>query len=966
MTVKPSRTQVFISYSHQDAKWLERLRVHLKPLEREHAVQIWDDTKIAPGAGWREEIERAVESAKVAVLLVSADFLASDFIAGDELPPLLSAAREEGAVILPIILSPSRFLRTKGLAHLQSVNSPSAPLIDMTRGEQEAVFVKVAECIEAALDVAPDVSQGALAAAETAGPPGEKGGFDASARVEEAAGKQAHTPRPNTLPTRLPPLVGRDAEATALEQLLKEKAVRLVTLTGPGGIGKTRLGLEVASRLLPAFEEGVFFIPLESISDSALVTSEIAQSLGVSEVGGKPLKESLKEYLKEKRVLLLLDNFEQLIAAAPLLSELCAVCPGVELMVTSRAALHLSGAQEFPVSPIPLPEFKRLPPPDALLQNPAVSLFVQRARVAKPGFNLTPENARAVVDICRRLDGLPLAIELAAARIKLLSPESMLTRLESGLKLLAGGAKDLPARRQTMWSAIEWSYELLDDGEKGLFRRLSVFVGGFTLEAAEAVCDAAGDSSVDVLEGVSSLLDKNLLRQEAEAEDEPRFTMLQTIREFALQCLEAGGEARLWRDAHAAYFLSLAEAAEPDLKGARQAARLRHLRSELDNLRATLRHLKELGRVAEGLRMAAALMRFWKVCGYLSEGRGWLEEFLSLSEGEGHDDARAKACNAAAFLNRWLGKYAQARTLLEQALALYEALGDERGMAYSLNMLGLVAYDINDDEGAVMFLQRSLDLYSKLGDRQGIADALGRLSYVAQRQGDYERAVSFHEESIKIRRGLDDDAALASSLNNLGTVLLDEGDYERAAVLFEESLFLFQNLCDRLGIACSLTNLSEVAQGQGDYEQAKRLYEESLEIFVEVGDRREVTSLLIGLGDVERLRGDYKRAATLYKESLSMQQEMGMKSNLAPALEGLALVEDARNGTERALRLFGAAESLRKSTGILLPPAKRAQYEQALGRMRAAVGDESYAAGLEAGNSMPLERVLAYVLSEVA
>jgi predicted ATPase len=950
MTGRLPRTQVFVSYSHRDSQWLERLRVHLRPLEREHTIQIWDDTKIAPGASWREEIERAVEAAKVAVLLVSADFLASDFIAGEELPPLLSAAREEGAVILPVILSPSRFMKTKGLAHLQCVNSPSAPLIDMTRGEQEAVFVKVAECIEAALDL-----------------PSERVGEPAAApaRAEESAGKKAPAASLKALPTQLPPLVGREAEVAALEQLLRQEDVRLVTLTGPGGIGKTRLGLEVASRLLPEFEEGVLFTPLESISDPALVTSEIAQSLGLGEAAGKPFKESLKEYLKEKHVLLLLDNFEQVIPAAPLLSELCAACLSAKALVTSRALLHLSGEHEFPLSPMPVPDPGRLPQPDALLQNPAVALFVQRAQAAKPGFRLTPENAGAVVNICRRLDGLPLAIELAAARVKLLSPESMLARLESSLKLLTGGAKDLPARRQTMRGAIEWSYELLDEGEKRLFRRLSVFVGGFTLEAAEAVCDAAGDLNFDVLDGVSSLLDKNLLRQGEDTEDEPRFNMLQTIREFALQCSETSGGADALRDAHAAYFLSLVESVEPDLRGARQAARLKQLRRELDNLRATLRHLKEGGRAAEGLRMAAALMRFWKVCGYLSEGREWLEEFLSLAEGSGGEAAaRAKAYSAAAFLNRGLGKYAQAKTLLERGLALYESLRDERGMAYALNMLGLVAYDLNDDEGAVETLERSRALYVKLGDRQGIADALNRLSYVAQRQGDYERAVGLQEESIKIRRGLSDEAALASSLNNLGVILLDQCEYERSALLIEESLSLFRDLGDRLGIACSLTNLGDIAQGRGDYEQAKLLYEESLEIFTDVGDRQEVAARLVNIGDVERLLQDYERAETRYGESLALQREMGAKSNVAPALEGLALVEEARGRTERALQLFGAAASLRKSTGIQLPPARRVEYEEGLRRMRAAVGDECYTAALAAGGSMSLENVLAGHVSE--
>src|SRR5829696_5669449 len=548
--------------------------------------------------------------------------------------------------------------------------------------------------------------------------------------------------RMNNLPAQPTPLVGRERELGEVRDLLRAEGVRLLTLTGPGGIGKTRLGLQVGAELLDEFEDGVFFVALAPLTDTALVASAIASPLGVVETGERPLKEGLETYLRDKEVLLLLDNFEQVLDAAPLLGELLSECPKLKGLATSRSVLRVYGEHEYPVPPLELPSPGRLPAIDRLSQYEAVRLFIERAKAARPDFSVTDENAPAVAEICTRLDGLPLAIELAAARIKLLPPRAMLERLGSRLKLVTGGARNLPERQRTLRGTIEWSYTLLEEGERVLFARLAVFSGGRTLEAIEAICDAKGDLPVDTLDGVSSLLDKSLLRQEEGPEGEPRFVMLETIHEYARERLEASGEAEEVRRLHAEYFLALAEGAEPELTGADQLACLERLEAEHDNMRAALQWSLEK-EPATAFRLAGMLARFWEIRSDFSEGSRWLEAALRQSARPDtitEATTRAKLLSEAGTFAYYRADYDHAIVLHGEALELYRELGDDSGVAFSLMCLGAQHNQPGDYERAAPFFEEALALSRRIGDRRNIVITLHNLADVERQRGNYKRA----------------------------------------------------------------------------------------------------------------------------------------------------------------------------------------------------------------------------------
>ena len=492
----------------------------------------------------------------------------------------------------------------------------------------------------------------------------------------------------NNLPLQPTPLVGREEEVAEVRDLLRGEATRLLTLTGPGGIGKTRLALQAAADLLDDFPDGTFFAPLATLTEAELFLPAVAETLGVRETGEQPLDESLKDYLSERQLLLMLDNFEQVLGAAPAVTELFAGAPGLKVLATSRAPLGLYGEHEFPVPPLSMPDLKRPPPLERLTQYEAVRLFVERARALKPDFEVNNESAPAVAEICVRLDGLPLAIELAAARIKMLPPKAMLQRLGNRLKLLTGGARDLPERQRTLRATIEWSHALLDEGEQLLFRRLAVFSGGRTLEAIEAICDAEGDLPVDTFEGVSSLLDKSLLGQEEGPGGEPRFVMLETVHEFAREKLQGSGEAEQIKRAHAQYFLTLAEEAHPELLGANQLQWLEKLEAEHDNMRAALSWALERKEAEVALRLGGALFWFWSVRGYYSEGRRWLEEGQAM-EGRGSPESRAMALAGAGALASQQGDLDRAQEACEEGLELLEHQAREASEAKLCLLAGL-------------------------------------------------------------------------------------------------------------------------------------------------------------------------------------------------------------------------------------------------------------------------------------
>jgi predicted ATPase/DNA-binding XRE family transcriptional regulator len=704
-------------------------------------------------------------------------------------------------------------------------------------------------------------------------------------------------PPPRSLPTPLTRLIGRQQEVASAQQLLLREDVRLLTLIGPGGTGKTRLGVEVAAGLVDRFDDGVVFVNLVPIHDPALVVPTIADAVGIGEEGGRPRLERLKEGLRAKRLLLVLDNFEQVTPAAGLLADLLSACPGLKALVTSREVLRVRGEHVFAVRPLPVLVGRRAAAGELLSQSAAVQLFAERAVAAKPDFAITNENAPAVVELCQRLDGLPLAIELAAARSTLFSPEAMLARLGSRLQLLTGGPRDVPARQRTLRNTIAWSYGLLTESEQKLFRRLCVFVGGRTLGAIAAVCAAAGDLDLDIVDGLGSLVDKSLLWQDARATDEPGFLMLETIREYGLEQLEHSGEADATRRAHAHYYLQLVERAEPHLWGGAQAQTLDRLEQEHDNLRAALAwHIAHAEGAEPALRMAGRLWRFWDMRGHWTEGQQWLERALFRRAAAAPADTWL-ALHGAGNLSLDLGEYERAKAYYEESLAVTQQLHVRHGIANSLLNLSMATFYQGDLWQAIGLQEEALAIHRALGNNIGVALALHNLASMLEQAGDYDRAAAFAEESLARYRELGDSLGVALALHDQALLAHRRRAYERARALFEECRTIYENLGARNDLARALNDLGELADDQGDGEWAAELYEESLGLAAEVGDRRCQAAALNSLARLAHRRGDEERALMLCNKSLSLLRDLGDKRGIATVLESLAQITPHQRNT---------------------------------------------------------------------
>jgi predicted ATPase/DNA-binding SARP family transcriptional activator/DNA-binding CsgD family transcriptional regulator len=725
--------------------------------------------------------------------------------------------------------------------------------------------------------------------------------------------------RRHNLPISRTSFVGREREMLEVRRLLAMTG--LLTLTGTGGCGKTRLALEVARDLVGAYPDGVWLVELGPLSEEALVPQAVARALGVREQPGWPITSTLVEASKSKEMLLVLDNCEHLVeACAHLVETLLLSCPNLRILATSREALNIPEETTWLVPSLSLPDPRRQPTVGELETYGSARLFVERARRRRTDFVPSPRNAGAVADVCRRLDGMPLAIELAAARVGVLSVEQISERLGNSLKLLTAGGRTTVPRHQTLHGTLDWSYELLDEPERELFGRLSVFTGGWTLEAAEAVGAGGGIEREEVSALLFRLVDKSLVMAETSEDNGVRYRLLEPVRQYGSEKLDESGEAPETRRRHASFFLSFAEQAEPRLTGAQQATWLERLEIEYGNLRAALGWSLEENRDPEaGLRLAGALWRFCYTRGHYGEGREWLEGTLARTESS-PANLRAKALTGA----------------------------------------GVLAFLQCEYERATVLLEESLTLYRDLGDRLGIASALQSLGSIARERGRYARAVAFHEESLALQRELGNEEGIARALDGLGFAAWLEEDHERAWTLCTEALSLYRGLEDAEGIAWSLVNLGAVAQHRGELERATQLLKESLALSREAGYREGVAWSLNELGVVAHRRGDLGRAEALLEESLGVHHDLGDRWRIASVLEALAGTACAQGEFERAARLFGAAEALREAIGTPVPLCERPDRDRNVAAASTRLDDAVWAEG----RAMSVGEAVGYALAE--
>lgn len=692
---------------------------------------------------------------------------------------------------------------------------------------------------------------------------------------------------PNNLPRQLTSFIGREQEITEIKDLLTRS--HLVTLTGTGGSGKTRLAMRAVADVLDHYPDGIWVTELATLSDPALVAQAVVSALGVREQPGRPLSDTLIEYLHPRTLLLVLDNAEHLLSSCATLADmLLHRCPNLKILTTSREPLKVEGEYIYPVHPFPVPPPGTMPV-TTLVQSDAIRLFTDRASAAQADFRVTQNNGIAVAQICHLVDGIPLAIELAAARVSALSVEQIATRLDDQFRLLTNGRRTALPRHQTLRATMDWSYDLLSVPERVFLRRLSVFVGGFTLEAAEAVCSGDGIEPHQMVDSLTHLVDKSLVVADVR-DGEPRYRMLETMRQYSREKLLEFGEAPATNRRHQDWFLSLAERAAPLLLGPDETRWLNRLEAEHDNFRSALTSSQVAGEIEEEVRLAGALGFFWYIRGHLSEGRGRLQAALVRS-GSSPPSGKAKALVAAGLLAYGQGDYEAARPLFEESLRIFRELDDRWGIGLSVDGLGTVARVQGDYSAARSLHEESLTIFRELGDMWGIATSLGNLGLVAINQSDYATARSHYAESLRVFRELRHKRGIASSLDNLGGVASVLGEYMVARPLFEESLEIFRELGDKEGIGWALLDLGRAESHlRANYEAARPLLEESLKIFREVGAKRPGAMSLRALGFIALNQADYEAARSFLEESLRIFRELGDRQGIGYALGYLGLV----------------------------------------------------------------------------
>lgn len=786
--------------------------------------------------------------------------------------------------------------------------------------------------------------------------------------------------QPETEPTRyyLPaqstPFIDRESEVAAAQRLLQRADVRLLTFSGPGGIGKTRLALQIAANLLHDFKDGVFFVPLAAVTEPLLVASQLAHVLEITETvhtGSKAaLFNDVKKWLSNKQLLLVLDNFEQLLAAAGLVGELLEAAPGLKILVTSRARLRVYGEYEYEVPALSLPpKITATAPPDlqTLLRYEAIELFVQRARAARYDFALSLENASAVAEICTRLDGLPLAIELAAARCRLFSPQVLLSRLTSRLSVLTDGPLNLPKRQQTLRNTIDWSFDLLDEAEKQFFTSLAVFVNGCFPASTAAITTSSINLEfnetdpvlLDVMEKLDALQSKSMLKQVPGNSTEPRFIMLETIREYALEQLAANPDKEVQlRRWHVQYFLGLAEQAAPALSGAQQTEWFERLEQEYPNLRAALewcRHLEDGPELA--LRLSLALRRFWLVRGYVSEGRQHVAAVLELAAPLQTTPHYVQLLEAASVLAQEQSDWSATQTLLNECVSLCQQTNNAAGLAAALTSLGSLFLRQGITSTAKEFYRQSLTLLHQLNDQAGMARCLNNLGITAKREDDLDGAFDYYEQSANFYRAIGDKRGLALNYLNRSGLAGTKGDMDAAEEYARKGLVIYRELKEKGGIGACLSNLGEVAQTRGDWPTAKEYHEESLSIKQELGDSESQAYTLCRLGEVAQMQGNYVLAARRFVQGLTSYRQLTMTGAAARPLLSLAELAIVEGQPEAALQRYWLAIEWLEAVEPDAVTRYRAKWESALADIRTRLGEEVFNAIVEQRSAMSLEQI---------
>jgi predicted ATPase/class 3 adenylate cyclase/DNA-binding XRE family transcriptional regulator/Tfp pilus assembly protein PilF len=724
---------------------------------------------------------------------------------------------------------------------------------------------------------------------------------------------------PNNLPAQLTSFVGRSKEIEQIKEHLQQS--RLVTLTGSGGIGKTRLALQVASELLPDFPEGVWLLELAPLSDPSLVPQAIANTLGLVEQADRPPLTVLSDFLHDRHILLLLDNCEHLIQACAQLAEaLLHACPDLHILATSREALEISGETLYHVPSLVSPDLLNITL-DMLPQYEAVQLFVERAQSVLRDFSLTPDNAQAIAQVCHHLDGIPLALELAAARVKVLRAEEIAVRLDDRFHLLTGGARTALPRHQTLRAMIDWSHELLTEPERVLLRRLSVFAGGWTLEAAESACGGEGIEKREILDLLIQLVNKSLILAEPKQGQETRYRMLETIRQYAQEKLWVAGEGELMRQRHLAFFVDLAERAEPNLRAFDMVMWLHRLETEHDNIRVALEWAQESDVEAQ-LRLAGALWWFWHIRDHKSEGVEWLERALSIEEMERGDQPltpthamiRGKALYVAGFLRLMFWETDKGLAQSEKSLTLFRELGSagKQGMAYALWNLAVAAGQQSDRLRQKTLHEESLALFKEVGDEFGIAQGLTGIGLVI---GDYKRALTLMEEGLALYKEIGDKDGFANTLQSIAYIAFWKGDYKQATTRFESSLALFREVGNKYGVAGGLLGLGETARLQGQFEKATEVLEEALMLARDSGDKFRIPYNLYSLGEIAVAQGGYESAARRYEEGLAIAQKTGNPGPIANGILRLGKVAWAQGNYEQAIKKFDEAMAISQEAG---------------------------------------------------